>query len=343
MPLAKWLYVLVSTPNTLLNVTACTPGSRLEKSARLKLLIRKVCLSSRKLYVFSVGLSLLLGLNAPALAAPGQAGPVRVLALKSSARPTSGHFDFTYTAWGKELAKYVENGNVHYKRWKEDQGGLDHFLDQVAHLSPAEFSRLSPDDRKAFWLNVYNALTIKVVLEHYPISGNDKQYPPNSFRQIRSCWESKKFNVMGLPTTLYDIEHERLRHDFRDPRIHFAVVCASRSCAKLSPEPFVGKILDERLDQCTRDFFADPHNLAVDPVSGMVGVNKIFSWFTLDFAAKAGFTHKQFPPPLDEEIIASYVSFYVPIEERNVIAGYLKNDQLKLDYLPYDWALNDAP
>lgn len=259
----------------------------------------------------------------------------------------SKHFDLTYSLWGRELAKYVEKGGaqaglVHYQRWHNDTAGLDEFVQSLGSLSPSDFKHFSPADREAFWLNAYNALTVQVVLEHYPIKGNDSQYPPDSFRQIRSCWESKKFNIMGVPTTLYDIEHERLRHDFRDPRIHFAVVCASKSCARLSPEPFVGKNLDGRLDQCARDFFADAGNLAVDPSNGYVGVNKIFSWFTLDFAARAGFTSKTFPPPADEEIIASYVSFYVPADERKVLLGYLQNKKLRLEYLNYDWALNDA-
>lgn len=258
-------------------------------------------------------------------------------------KSATAKFDQTYSAYGKELAKFVEkDGTVHYKKWQADQAGLDRFIDEIANLSPSELKHFSPDERKALWLNAYNALTIKVVLAHYPISGNESQYPADSFRQIRSCWECQKFNIAGTPTTLYDIEHERLRHDFRDPRIHFAVVCASRSCARLSADPFVGKNLESRLDQCTRDFFADAANLAVDPVSGRVGVNKIFSWFTLDFAAKAGFTRKTFPPPADEEIIASYASYYVPSDERKVLCGYLKDKKLKLEYLPYDWSLNDA-
>lgn len=251
-------------------------------------------------------------------------------------------FDHSYALFGRELAKYLENGNVHYKRWKEDPAGLDRFLQALSDLPKQEYEHFSNDQRKAFWLNAYNAITIKVVLDNYPIKGSQSQYPPSSFRQIPGEWENGKFKIMGSPITLYDIEHERLRHELPDPRLHFAVVCASRSCAKLSPEPFVAEKLDQRLDQCTQDFFANPMNLTVNPRTGVMRVNKIFSWFTLDFASKAGYAKRTFPPPMDEDIIASYVSFYVPTDERDVIAKYRSQDKLVLDYLPYDWALNDA-
>jgi len=251
-------------------------------------------------------------------------------------------FDHSYALLGRELAKYLENGNVHYKRWKEDSAGLDRFLQALSDLPKQEYERFSTEQKKAFWLNAYNAITIKVVLDNYPIKGSQSQYPPSSFRQIPGEWENGKFKIMGAPITLYDIEHERLRHDLPDPRLHFAVVCASRSCAKLSPEPFVAEKLDQRLDQCTQDFFANPKNLTVNPRTGVMSVNKIFSWFTLDFASKAGYAKRTFPPPMDEDIIASYVSFYVPTDERDVIAKYRSQDKLVLDYLPYDWALNDA-
>ncbi len=254
----------------------------------------------------------------------------------------SSSFDQTYALFGRELAKYLENGNVHYKRWKENPAGLDQFLKSLSDLPKQDYERFSPEQKKAFWLNAYNAITIKVVLDNYPIKGSQSQYPPSSFRQIPGEWENGKFKIMGAPVTLYEIEHEKLRHELPDPRLHFAVVCASRSCAKLSPAPFVAENIDQRLDQCTQDFFADPKNLTVNPRTGVMSVNKIFSWFTLDFAGKAGYAKRSFPPPMDEDIIASYVSFYVPTDERDVIAKFRSQDKLVLDYLPYDWALNDA-
>jgi len=261
---------------------------------------------------------------------------------KSVSQPAEAIFDHSYQLFADQLVKYLENGEVHYKRWQGDQAGLNQFLAELSALSPEQYQHFSVDQKKAFWINAFNALTIKVVLDNYPIKGNQSQYPPSSFRQIPGEWENGKFKIMGKPINLYDIEHERLRHDFPDPRVHFAVVPAARSCARLSPRPFVAAGLDQRLDQCTREFFADPNNLTVNPDNGIMRVNKIFSWFTLDFASKAGYAKRTFPPPMDQDIIASYVSFYVPTEERDVIDKFRKQDKLVLDYLPYDWALNDA-
>ncbi len=284
---------------------------------------------------------LCLQIAQPALAVESSPA-ARASAKSTAAMAVSKNFDHSYALFGQELSKYVEKGNVHYKRWKEKPEGLNQFLAELEALTPEQYEQFSLEQKKAFWLNAYNALTIKVVLDNYPIKGSQSQYPPSSFRQIPGEWENGRFKIMGQPVTLYDIEHERLRHDFPDPRLHFAVVPAARSCAKLSTEPFVAADLEQRLDQCTRDFFADPGNLTVDPRSGMMKVSKIFSWFTLDFATKAGFSKRAFPPPMDEDIISSYVSFYVPSDERDVIAKFRKQDKLVLDYLPYDWALNDA-
>lgn len=285
-------------------------------------------------YLGFVGCGDASALDQPATAKPQTSAP--------GSTENVSKFDHSYALFGRELTKYLDQGNVHYKQWEADSVGLDQFLAQLSELSPAEYQHFSADQKKAFWINAYNALTIKVVLDNYPIKGNQSQYPASSFRQIPGEWENGKFKIMGAPVNLYDIEHERLRHDFPDPRIHFAVVPAARSCAKLSAHPFVAADLDQRLDQCTREFFANPNNLTVDPDNGIMRVNKIFSWFTLDFASKAGYAKRAFPPPMDEDIIASYVSFYVPTDERDVIAKFRQQDKLVLDYLPYDWALNDA-
>lgn len=87
-------------------------------------------------------------------------------------RPTSSGFDQTYALFGRELSKYLENGNVHYKSWKEDPAGLDQFLQSLADLPKQEYERFSTEQKKAFWLNAYNAITIKVVLDNYPIKGS---------------------------------------------------------------------------------------------------------------------------------------------------------------------------
>ncbi|MBS1992142.1 MAG: DUF547 domain-containing protein [Cyanobacteria bacterium SZAS LIN-3] len=249
-------------------------------------------------------------------------------------------FDTKYKLYGRQLKKYVvaESGFVHYKRWQKDRSGLDSFVKSLALLDKETYEKFDEKERLAFWLNAYNALAIKSVLDHYPVKATVDYFPPNSIRQFNDGWERLKFEVMGQTVTLYDIEHERLRRGFRDPRMHFAVASASVDSAKLSPEPYVGAGLDQRLDGAARRFLAQDNALVLDPVAKTVRVSKLFSWFTLDFASRAGFGKALFPPPADEEVILSYIELYVPEDKRRI----LKQGGLKFDYLVYDWSLNDA-
>lgn len=259
-----------------------------------------------------------------------------------SAAFAAAKFDQNYSLFRRDLERYVEKGDVHYRLWQKNQDRLKLFLKSLETLSPEEFETFTPDQKHAFWLNVYNALTIKVVLDHYPIHGNSTQYPANSFRQIPGDWENGKFNVMGKEISLYDIEHDKLRREVHDPRSHFAVVCAANSCAHLNRKPYLGSHLQNQLEEATRRFLRDPNNLSFDKKRSTFMVSKIFSWFTLDFAAKAGYTKMPFPPPADEDIIIDYTRAYMPSDLYNEVNELRKQKRLKFDYLPYDWGLNDA-
>lgn len=162
------------------------------------------------------------------------------------ASPAFAAFDVEHTLFTHELQKYVEGGLVHYKRWQKSPGNLHKYLEHIAELTPAEFNGLTEDDRKALWLNVYNAFTIKLVLDHYPISGNRPYFPTDSFRQIKpDAWEAYKVSVAGKEYTLYAIEHEILRKVFHNARSHFAVVCAAKGSAALKNRAFVGRTLNQ--------------------------------------------------------------------------------------------------
>ncbi|MBK7750830.1 MAG: DUF547 domain-containing protein [Candidatus Obscuribacter sp.] len=255
------------------------------------------------------------------------------------------HFDQDYKAYARELSQYVEFGNVHYNKWKAHQIGLDKFLKAIEHLDPKEYETFSRDEKLAFWLNTYNALTIKTVLDYYPIHGTLSQYPPDSFRQIPNDWESVQFKVMGSGITLYAIEHEKIRRDLADPRTHFAEVCASRSCAQITKEPFIGAKLQTQLDDATRRFMADSDNILIDPAKDTFMASKIFSWFTLDFAPRGALkpvSGNAFAPPQDEDIIADYVTPFLSDSQKKALAQVRQAKPMHFDYLPYDWALNDA-
>jgi hypothetical protein len=253
-------------------------------------------------------------------------------------------FDQDYRLYGSQLRKYVEgdSGMVHYARWQKDRKGLDAFLSSVAALDKISFEKFDREQKLAFWLNVYNALAIKSVLDHYPVKASVDYFPANSIRQFNDGWEVLSFNVMGSAITLYDIEHDRLRLGFREPRVHFAVASASVDSAPLSREPYRGRGLEQRLELAAHRFFERPSAYIFSPEKNQVAVSKIFNWFTLDFAARAGFQKIAFPPPADADIVLSYIALYLPAERRLALEKARQEGHLAFDYLPYDWTLNDA-
>lgn len=266
------------------------------------------------------------------------------------ASKTAG-WDHDYVLWGKQLSRFVADGNVHYKDWQKHQEGLIAFLKSADRLPAEEYNSFSREERIAFWINLYNALCIKTVLDNYPIHGKVAQYPADSFRQIANDWEAEKFNVMGTSITAYTIEHEKLRKDAKEPRIQFAVCCASRSCGRIQTQPYLPGTLETQLEEATVRFLRDKKNVRIctTPDKESFMVSKIFSWFTLDFARRAGFSKMQFPPPSDEEIIASYIRPYLIDSDKSNLDLVMKKRledperfQVKFDYLPYDWSLNDA-
>lgn len=164
---------------------------------------------------------------------------------------------FGYEDYGRVLAAHVdERGSVDYERLKRDRAPLDRFMDRAARLDPGELAAWSRAEQVAFWVNVYNAFTLQVVLDHHPIRARGLRsllYPNRSIRQIPGVWDRITRTVAGREVTLDGIEHDVLRTDFDEPRIHFALVCAARSCPWLRTEPYRGDQLDEQFaDQVRR-------------------------------------------------------------------------------------------
>jgi hypothetical protein len=176
-------------------------------------------------------------------------------------------------------------------------------------------------DRQAFWINAYNLLAIKAVLD---------QYPTRSIRDggslLRPIWKRKVGVVAGREYALDDIEHGLLRPEFKDPRVHMAIVCASLSCPDLRREPFAGARLDAQLDDQTARFLANPtKGVAPGPDGARARVSSIFKWFRDDFAPAGG------------------VAAFIRASAGPALAARLAGlTDAGLSYLDYDWSLNDA-
>lgn len=255
--------------------------------------------------------------------------------------PAGAAVDLAHSLLTEDLKLYVENDLVHYKRWKAHPERLEKYLKSLAAISQDDFEKLSKQDKEALWINAYNAFTVKVVLDHYPISGNEPYYPKNSFRQIPDAWEDYYFVVAGRRVSLYSIEHDIGRR-LGDPRMHFAVVCAAKGCAKINKEAYVGKTIDSALDAQTQKFILNPQNVSFDHKEKVAKVSKLFSWFPLDFLKAVGFKTMPFPPPKDDEVVLRYIVSHSPKDVQEKFKTDADFRAYKVVYKEYDWSLNDA-
>ncbi len=181
------------------------------------------------------------------------------------------------------LGEHVVDGRVNYAALCGD-GRLDRYLNWVANTDPESLA--GADERLAFWINVYNAYTLKAVCERYPIDSiNDLHSGGLVLGMIlrKTVWHRKLAVVGGRKLSLNDIEHGIVRPDFRDPRAHFALVCAAESCPPLRSKAYRGEVLDDQLNDQGRRFFADPLKNRFDTATRTAYLSKILDWYGDDF------------------------------------------------------------
>lgn len=246
-------------------------------------------------------------------------------------------FDHSHKLFTVELKKYVKKNGVLYEKWKQKRAGLDRYFKELEAISAEDYASFSEKQRKALWLNVYNALAIRLVLDQYPINGKNANYPASSIRQIPDVWKSASCRMAGKDVSLYVIFHSMMRKDFHDCRSHFAIVPASRGAYPLQPEAFQEARVEQQLDKITRSFMANRENLSADVPSNTIYVSHIFKWFPLDFLSAEG-GKIPFPPPADDDVVRNYVMHFLRKDEQE----QLKGKQPKIVYKNYDWTLNDA-
>lgn len=241
------------------------------------------------------------------------------LCLLLAATPALAQDTFDHSVWDALLKKHVASGEVDYAGVRADRSKLDAYLKA---LGDADASKLSRGERYAFWLNAYNAFTFKGVLDHL---GTDKSaWPSFSVTKVKGFWKTIKYRAGRRQLTLDQMEHEILRPEFKDARVHFGVVCASVGCPVLRAEAFTGAKVDQQLDEQTKLFFATPSKCRVDVAGRTIYINKIFEWFKGDFVR-------------DEGSIAKYVARF---HKDPKVSTALKQGSWTVKYVEYDWGLN---
>lgn len=211
------------------------------------------------------------------------------------------------------LKKYVKDGVVHYQGFKKEESVLDKYLKVIEEVDSKILSR---DEQFAFYVNAYNAWTIKLILSAYPGVKSIKELGSI----FKSPWKRKICRIDGGVITLDSIEHDILRPVFKDPRVHFAINCAAKSCPPLRSEPYRGSELDQQLDEMTRAFINDLESNRLEDFT--LYVSSIFKWFAEDFNKDViGFFLKYAQGNLKEQLEAH-------------------KEKIKVTYLDYDWSLN---
>jgi hypothetical protein len=241
----------------------------------------------------------------------------------------AGGFDHAHTAWAELLRRHVRPPLVDYAALKEDRGMLDRAVAAFASPESAGEPQWSREQRMAFWINAYNAFTLKAIVDHYPIRSH-------SIRRIDGVWTALRWEAAGRSVTLDEIEHRILRPVFGDARIHFAVNCASISCPPLAAQPYRAETLDAQLDGAARDFLASSEGLRRE--GDTLRVSSLFEWYGGDFV-------ERFAPlvPSDrdpqERAILGVIAVYGP----PAAAEMARTGRPAIEFLDWDWSLNDRP
>lgn len=221
----------------------------------------------------------------------------------------------SHSIWDSLLMDHVgDNGLVDYKGFIKDSVRMNEYLKLLASHHPND-EYWTEAEQLAYWINAYNAFTIKLVMDHYPVKSIKDIKPGVSF--VNSVWDIKFIHIESRTYDLNNIEHGIIRKQFNEPRIHAAVNCASISCPKLQQHAYTPEKLDSQLTNATREFLADSSKNEINPDN--IKISPIFKWFSGDFTKKGN--------------LIDFLNLYSPVKI---------NKGATIEYGDYNWELNDV-
>jgi hypothetical protein len=226
------------------------------------------------------------------------------IGFSASSNPGTGHVD--HTAWNILLQKYVStDGVVNYEHMQKEEAVIEAYINKLGKNTPEK--SWGENEKLAYWINLYNASTVSLILKNYPLK---------SIREIGDPWDIVSVKVGGKEYSLNDIEHNIIRKEFNEPRIHFALVCAAKSCPLLLNEAYEADKLDKQLQQQGVKFINNPKKNEIATVN--IKISKLFDWYKGDFTKQG-----------------SLIKFL------NGFAKTKISDDAKIDFMDYDWSLNE--
>jgi hypothetical protein len=228
-----------------------------------------------------------------------------------------------HSAWDLLLQKYVipdHPSGINRFFYKRVSAGDRDVLEKYVHrLQQVRVSSLNREEQKAYWINLYNSLTVKIVLDHYPVETiRDIDISPGLFQD--GPWDAKLLSIEGEPVSLNDIEHRILRPIWQDNRVHYGLNCASLGCPNLLPNAFTAENIEKMLDSSARQYVNHPRGVRVGK---RLQVSSIYKWFQEDFGST-------------EQGVIDHLLLFADDE----LAAALKKKSKGLRYA-YDWQLNE--
>jgi len=237
------------------------------------------------------------------------AGCMSISAEKAGTNPPS------HRPFDALIKQYVDaQGGVDYAGFQRDSSRLIQYLDLLGK-NPPNKENWTTSDELAYWINVYNAFTIKLIIDYYPLEsikdiGSKIQVP-----FVNTPWDIKFIDINGEMLSLNNVEHNILRKNYEEPRIHFAIVCASYSCPSLRAEAFTGEKLDAQLTEQAQLFLDDPTKNVI--ATDKIKISRLFSWFKGDFTKDGS--------------LIDFINRYAAVKI---------DRKAKASYMDYDWSLN---
>lgn len=234
-------------------------------------------------------------------------------------------YDHTYRIYNEILKQAVvikgHQSFVDYTKLKSDTSKLDEFTDGIEYIGKDEFDNWSREQQMAFLINAYNAFTIQLILTKYPVD-SIKAY---GGLFVNSPWEKEFFTLFGKKSTLNHIEHDLLRKLYKEPRLHFVLVCAAKSCPPLRDEAYISGKLEQQFSKAAINFMRDPERNHFNVDRNKIEISKIFKWYKKDFVSSAGSINAYVAPFMTDDV---------------VLQTLIANKETKVNYLDYDWSLN---
>ncbi len=246
---------------------------------------------------------------------------------KADVKPSP--FEHNYTLYAGVLSAHVIEGLVDYGALKEARADLDAFIGQLAGLTLEGYDSLDGSEQLAFWINAYNAITLRTVIDAYPVS---------SINDIDGAMSREGWDVAGKTVTLENIRDDILRSEFDDVRVLFALNLASAGSPAVFAEPFHGETVDDQLDSAVYAFVNDVKRNTINPHNNTITTSEIFLWYGEDFEEEYGtddFANLQRP----ERAALNFIFTYA---DDSVLEFVDESADWTLEYRPFDWSLNDV-